>query len=287
MSGETVAVGWLWSILSSIEISGILETLIGTFAAFALGLWAFGWQQKKLAAERAAEAEQATAQALGRAVISCGMNLDALAAFQLQISDVLQEEAERIKSVVDHVNEGGLEVGLENQRRMAELAQALAGLRSFFFHMGTLSVSPFPSQSELSVAYNRMPVLATLLYRGEESMRAANADIKQRNRYVEEFATEQAEGGISFPRMHYLASMLADHARNIIDAVHDAREFLFIALDQISMYQQAKVPKGQRLTFSLGDETIKRLPREDRFPKLRAQLVGFEQLTQSTKRSIR
>lgn len=246
----------------------VAQTTIGAVLGFLLGVAAFWLQSKSQDKRERQKDHEATIDALQRLLSCAWLNLEALAMIKIQLLDDLRPEIEDMRKRV--------EAAYADDKAIARLVEIQGKTRYFYKGMPELSVMPAPTFEELSPVFEVMPALTTFVHRAMSSMHDLNDRISARNVLITEHARENGGDGLSSIRLLYFSAMLTDEGRNLYEIAENAMAFFQLVRDQVQSYLDDGLHLKGYARFEFLPEVEKRLPKEERFPRLRAQFRDFK-----------
>lgn len=289
-----IGIGWIPAI--QIEMGGqqsdfwlrVLQTVIGSFAGFLLGIVAFWFQQRRQANNDEAASRKASLDALSRLSMTAGANIEALAQAKLQFVNDMQPEIEKMKVAstaaydalqADQSTGTYEDLKADLEAKLTELKAISGSLRHFYQSLPSTSVMAPPDVAEYSTLSNDMPALPLFVHRAMGMTQQLNERIASRNALISEHARESGNGKLSSQRLLFFAGMLSDEGTAIYTHVDDALYCWKLVADQVKAYMTKKAKGEHFVEYELvpkATEILEALPMDEMFPRMLKQLVTFE-----------
>lgn len=251
---------------------GVFQTATGSIIAFALGLLAFRYQLDQQRKTEAQATMDTAVDALFRAAQSAAVNIETLANTKLHSVGNLAPDVETMKACVDAFYES---TGDTRAAAFNTLKETSENAQSFYLTMPPLRVLEAPSIRELSLVVRQMPALTTFLHRAVSTLEDINELIEQRNSMIAAHAAENSNG-MTMDRFVYFASTLAGQGGYICQSVDDDLAFFMLVKEQAENYLGDPQQDGKFIPYRLLPDLLNLLPDENRFPRLREQIVTFD-----------
>lgn len=244
----------------------VLQTTIGTFGGFILGLVAYLIQRAVQRRSDRKEKVDTTNDALKLALACATSNIEVLAMLKIQLLASLEGDVAKLRPLV--------EKAFEDDKNVPALVAKSSELQHFYKTLPRAYELEPPQFSELASIVDEMPGLTTFIHRGMSSMRELQAISDERNRLLFEHAKENAEG-MNSHRVRYFSSMLTDMGQAMTEMADNAAAFFLLAREQIENYFQWKAKLSVFARYNLAPEVQNHLPEWDRFPEMRKLFVDF------------
>jgi hypothetical protein len=173
----------------------VLQTAIGTFGGFLLGLIAYLIQRALQRRSDEKEKDDAANDALKRVLSSATSNIEVIAMLKIQLLEDLAGDVTLMKPLV--------EKSFEDDKNIPALVEQSGKLHHFYKTLPRAYELDPPEFSELSRVVDNMPGLTTFIHRGMTSMAELSAISDERNKLIAEHARENANG-MNGDRVRYL-----------------------------------------------------------------------------------
>jgi hypothetical protein len=252
---------------------GVVQTAVGSFLGFALGIWAFHYQDSRQSAQKEKDHWRAALDALNRLTTAAGANIEALAIVKLQLINDLRPEVEKMKQAAKEVYDTPVP---DRAKRIPALKALSESMFHFYMSLPRASVMPPPGVDEYSSLSRDMPALTLFVHRAMGMTQELNERIGSRNGLIAEHAREGGAGdGMTAERLIYYSNILADEGEAICMYTDFALDFWRLVLDQVKAYMTTKAKNEHFLEYKLFPEATKAMPNDELFPLMREQLATF------------
>lgn len=248
---------------------GVLQTTIGSFIGFLLGILAFHYQQSRQSANEQQEKQRNAIEALNRIEAAAATNIENIAMIKKQLVSDLRPEAMRIKALCEEFyDKADAEKPVILQKLRTMSVEAHHFYRSF---TGYITMEP-PKFREYAELMPEMPALSTFVHRAIGMMRALNEHMDARNSLIAEHARENGvPDGMTDQRLIYFSSMIAGNSEAVWEHADFALDFWRLAQDQINIYIKEKNITSF-IKYDLSPTAANCLPAEELFPLMRNQI---------------